>query len=193
MSAIEQVVDELPLATLLHRNEIVSFGQWMLSKEISSLIEIGTGPGGTTLLWGRLLSGLIVSIDLPTQRAIKIHNQLGMALRNFYSVLGDSQLPETELYLESLLSGMKVDLLFIDGDYGYESVKHDYETYKRFVRDHGWIALHNITASSARGMGVPTFWKELQGEKKEFTINADWGGIGVIQNNLPRSRSKGRS
>jgi hypothetical protein len=57
-------------------------------------------------------------------------------------ILGDSHNLETVEKLKIRLAGRPIDLLFIDGDHTYNSVKQDYELYGPLVKH--LIALHDI-------------------------------------------------
>jgi len=38
---------------------------------------------------------------------------------------------------------MRIDILFIDGDHGYEQVKFDYDMFSPFVKEGGFVILHD--------------------------------------------------
>lgn len=80
-----------------------------------------------------------------------------------------------------LLDGNIPDLIFIDADHSYESIKHDFQTFFPLLREGGIIGLHDINPD--RGNGVPKFWEEIKKDNysKEFRVkNYGWGGIGAI-------------
>lgn len=182
MIDVQRTVVEAPFEMLQHREEIVPFGEWILQWGLQTVLEIGTGPGGTTFVFCSLCPGEVISIDLPSAGSIHVHDRLRAVAPNFSGVLGDSQQANTAAYVAGLLNNRKVDLLFIDGDHGYEGVRSDYQRYRSFVRGAGWVAFHDINASEGWGnMGVPKLWSQLEGTKIEFSVGADWGGIGAIQ------------
>ena len=74
-------------------------------------------------------------------------------------IIGDSTAPETIERVRSMLAGRFVDLLFIDGDHGYEGVKRDYEIYGPLTRH--IIAFHDINLEW-QGVGIKQFWDELK-------------------------------
>jgi predicted O-methyltransferase YrrM len=181
---VQSVIQNLTLPMLQHPQEIIPFCEWLQDQNVSSILEIGTGPGGTTLLFGALCDK-IISVDIPNSEygSNEIHAKLREVIPNFAGILGDSQTSETEQLIAFTLDDFKVDLLFIDGDHRRFCVQHDYDTYKKFVRIGGWIAFHDINAALTwPNMGVPLFWQDLEGEKLEFSVHADWGGIGVVTN-----------
>jgi predicted O-methyltransferase YrrM len=88
--------------------------------------------------------------------------------------------------VKELLNGELADFLFIDGDHSLQGVSYDWKAYKELVRPGGLVAFHDINAAdvffeSWEHGGVPRFWRELETEKQEITVGADWGGIGVVR------------
>ena len=84
-----------------------------------------------------------------------------------------------------MLKEGELDFLFIDGDHTYEGVKKDYEDYKKYVKDGGWIGFHDIKNTEFHrnaNCRVDLLWNELEGEKIEFIDNSSqYGGIGFIK------------
>ena len=72
-------------------------------------------------------------------------------------ILGDSHKPQTMQELHRVLCGRKIDLLFIDGNHSYASVKQDYELFG-LLTEH-IVAFHDISASI--NSDVRRFWQEL--------------------------------
>jgi len=72
-------------------------------------------------------------------------------------ILGDSHKPQTMQELHRLLCRRKIDLLFIDGNHSYESVKQDYDLYAPLTEH--IVAFHDICATV--NSDVQRFWQEL--------------------------------
>lgn len=70
---------------------------------------------------------------------------------------------------------LTIDVLHIDGDHSYVSVKQDYEAWKDYVRPGGIIVFHD-TRSNPDSVGK--FFSELDGEKEEH--DAGGPGIGIL-------------
>lgn len=71
----------------------------------------------------------------------------------------------------------KIDLLHIDGDHKYESVKNDYEKWSQFLSDDGVILLND---TCEKEYGVKRFFEEIDLPKCNFTHTF---GLGVISKN----------
>jgi len=91
----------------------------------------------------------------------------------------------------------KIDILHIDGDHKYESIKNDYETWSKFVSNDGVILLHDTCVENAFGKeyGVKQFFDEIDLPKCTFTHTYGLGVISknkqlieIIQNNFDLSR-----
>jgi glycosyltransferase involved in cell wall biosynthesis len=75
-----------------------------------------------------------------------------------------------------------IDILHIDGDHAYESVKNDYETWSPFLKENGVILFHDTCVEDLNGheYGVKKFFGELDLPKVTFTHTF---GLGVASKN----------
>lgn len=160
------------------------------------MLEIGTATGGSLFLFSRHIEkhGTAISIDLPDGPGGGGYPSWKIPLyRSFFPkarchlIRGDSHSKEVHEKVKAILSGRRLDFLFIDGDHTYEGVKLDFDKYSKLVKKGGIIALHDIKEHPPSwNVGVKRFWDEIKDdyEHKEFLdeeITA-WGGIGVIFN-----------
>jgi hypothetical protein len=133
----------------------------------------------------------MISIDLPDgtfggQSPVFCedrNNRIKSLYPQFVGVLANSQNLSTVDVVRNLLDGEKLDLLFIDGDHKYDGVKSDFELYRDFVKPGGVILFHDIEDTDYHrfwNVEVSRLWKELQGEKYEFTIHSHWCGLGAL-------------
>lgn len=181
-----------------HRKELEMFLAWLTARgPLSNVMEIGTLHGGTAAMWSKLATGTIVTIDLPNGRfggADHYLDEAACELRakrlkdispRIESVIGDSKDDATRFFAGTVCD-QSVDLLFIDGDHTVDGVTSDYLRYQRFVKPGGVIAFHDINDTAFHreaGCLVHDFWKSLivaEDKRYEFTINAEWGGIGAV-------------
>jgi len=106
------------------------------------VVEIGVFTNKQKRFYEELLGYQHIGIDIdPKSKA---------------DIIGDSQDPATLSELKERLGGRPINLLFIDGHHGYESVKKDYETYSPLVKN--IIALHDVVFYKR---SVAKFWREL--------------------------------
>lgn len=176
-----------------HEQEIMSFLTWLdttIGKPLT-VLDIGGHRGGTFAMWCAVGAKKVVGVDMPDgpwggiglKEASQRNHELACLFPAFQGVLGDSQDYGTLQRVDDLLGLHRVDVLFIDGDHSYLGVKSDYTMYRTFVRKGGIIAFHDINDTKFhrdRGVMVSKLWQELKGNKHEFTVRADWGGIGAI-------------
>jgi len=107
------------------------------------VVEIGIMHNAQKAFYEELLNAEHIGIDINPNCAPDI--------------LGDSHKPQTMQELHRLLCRRKIDLLFIDGNHSYESVKQDYDLYAPLTEH--IIAFHDICATV--NSDVRRFWQEL--------------------------------
>lgn len=159
-----------------------------------TVIEIGTGWGGTLFLFAAVASpdAILVSIDLPSSLFGRgypgwkesLYKSFARDRQMIELVRGNSHQASSVEAVERILKNRPVDVLFIDGDHTYEGVKMDFELYSPMVRKGGLIALHDITPSLHNiEIEVPQFWRELRDayENSEITFQQDEAGIGILR------------
>ena len=191
----EEILEEAySLGMVQHRYEIQNTIDFVRTLNVENFMEIGTDQGGTFLCWSKLSSphGLKISVDWAqgpwgVTFDVEKRNRKIMTLgTNVHILNGDSHNEHMHNQVKNIIGDKKLDFLFIDGDHSYAGVKLDYHMYKEFVKPGGWIGFHDIVASERHhsvGCYVDQFWNELIGEKRWFMASdADWGGIGLIQN-----------
>jgi predicted O-methyltransferase YrrM len=195
---LAQAIDEaFDRGMYQHRGEIEPFAAWLIHDvKPRNVVEIGAWKGGTALLWSRIALEKVVSVDLPMgpfggatahldiAACEKRNSEIAERCPNFVGILGNSQEPKTLGAAARALDGKLVDLLFIDGDHTYEGVKRDFEAWSQIVKPGGWVAFHDIADTPRHtrdGVEVRKLWLELQGEKKEWRVDGDFGGIGAVR------------
>jgi len=178
--------------------ELSAFVDFLKTRQLRNVMEIGSEAGGTFWLWCQLaaMGGLKISLDKPDGDSgsgrFASPDELIARTAKFKTfaprvrvITGDSHRPPIRDAVEQALGGEKLDFLFIDGDHSFNGVKQDFLDYSTFVRPGGVIAFHDINDSEfhrKRGCFVATFWRgALFGPKREFNTYREWGGIGVVE------------
>ncbi len=197
MSTVTAAVDAaFAVGMHQHRDEILAFAEWLADRRPHHVIEIGGLHGGTATLWAAIATGRVISVDLPGgrfggadhgydhARCLARNARLSAAWPGRYvGILGDSHAVETLIEVANALELEPADLLFIDGDHALEGVTRDLALYRELVRPGGVIAFHDVEDTPlhrAAGCLVSDLWRSLDGQKREFTIHGEWGGIGVV-------------
>lgn len=166
-------------------------------------LEIGSNYGGTSFGLCHLYEH-VLSVDIKHD---KNFDKIKEIFPNYNYIISDSTTNDTINYIKSL--GIKFDFIFIDGDHSYEGVKNDYEKYKQFLADDGYMAFHDIIQSPETeqyNIFVSKLWSELKLQYKhsyEFISTEKnnlykkdnqfhqilknqnygiWGGIGLLEN-----------
>lgn len=134
------------------------------------VVEVGAAYGHQKAFYEKLIDCEYIGIDIKHET----------------DIVGDSKSPETLNRLKGKLKGRPINLLYIDGDHSYLSVKSDYEMYSPLVRN--IVAFHDVIIFKD---AVAKFWNELIAANKEIgdktfiTIRAWHGskfeiGTGII-------------
>lgn len=171
-------------------NELAEFIDYVRKlRPLRNILEIGGMYGGTMVVWNKIARRprKLICVD-----KFVLEGRLEHATKvKFNFVNLDSHTHEAVIAVEDILKGQKLDLLFIDGDHSYQGVKQDFELFSRLVRPKGIIAIHDVSVPHWNTLehNVIPFWDEIRSEYEHFVVydaesQADWGGIGVIINDL---------
>lgn len=177
--------------------EIQKFSEFFVSLNCKNVLEIGTFLGGTFYTMCKLSNpdGKKISIDCPyviapgSEEVKQKHNQIDEYLvkfaKNVVIIRDNSKSEECLEKLEKELQGESLDFIFIDGDHTYDGVKSDFINYKKYLKDGGYIAFHDIDYPSSTislGCEVYKFWNELKEEYDFIEFKqGSFGGIGLVR------------
>lgn len=147
--------------------EFSGFLKKMKEKKVKKVLEIGTYKGGSAYYFKKFLNAEVETIDIKSYFFTKI-----MLKKNGVNFIeGNSHSKE----VFEKVKGKEYDLLFIDGDHAYSSVKKDFEMYSPLARI---VAFHDIYSWE----GVKKFWNEIKNNYKNEEI-VDLNnplGIGIL-------------
>jgi len=186
-AAFETRVGSTSIVPTQVREEMVEFLARVCGDRPRRVLEIGTDNGGTLYLlaWASTSDARVLSIDIRKYDRLrtKLYNSLGRGRQRVTLHCGDSGSDATRAAVERYFGGEPLDLLFIDGDHAYESVRRDYELYAPLVRAGGTIAFHDIVDGPESSVGgVPRFWREVRPSLRhivEIVHSDDQGGYGI--------------
>lgn len=165
--------------------ELAAFLELVEELRPHTVLEIGTGLGGTTVLLTAAAApdAVVLSVDLPRGPARgPLLAAAARGAQRVHCLRADSHDPGTRDAVRTILRGREVDVLFIDGDHTSTGVRQDLELYSALVRPGGWIALHDIVPGPPESVGgVPGLWSELKAgpETREFVADWEQGGLGI--------------
>jgi len=177
------------------REEIVELLRLLRDLKPMVILEIGTANGGSLFLFTMAADpgATILSLDLPGGRfgggypAWKslLYRSFARRGQEIHLIRSDSHNPLTLSKINKILTGRKIDFLFLDGDHTYEGVKRDFEMYGKLVKREGVVAFHDIVPHLPEtGCEVSKFWSEVRNKYGHKEIVQDqkqrWAGIGII-------------
>jgi predicted O-methyltransferase YrrM len=176
------------------QSEIRSFLILLTSDPPATVLEIGTGRGGTLFLLAQVArdDAVLVSLDSPDVIAGfgarpeyrdrgRLYRSLGRDHQRVVILAADSHLSGTRDDVRRILAGRPLDVLFIDGDHSTRGVEADFRMYSPLLRSGGLVAFHDIVPGPAGAVGgVPAFWEEVRTpECIEFVEDWQQGGYGI--------------
>jgi hypothetical protein len=147
-------------------HELATFLVRMQELDVSSCLEIGTGyKGGLSRFLAHDMGWQVTSVDV---------NPYHHVFEGVHYVVSDKRVQFNEPF----------DLVFVDGDHNYDSVKADYEHYQQFAKE--VIAFHDVAGLRDCG-GSNDFWLEAfnnpsnQFYAYEVFDSKNYAGIGWIE------------
>jgi cephalosporin hydroxylase len=184
---ISETIASLPAGSLWqHHAEFIALCEWIASNEIKSILEIGTGIGGSAYVFGKATGNArIVSVDFarrydPDGPTAPTRNP------NFTQILGDSRTDDIQAVIAA---HGPFDLVYFDTEHSYENCVDNHTRYGPMASR--YIVQHDINMDEENwpNAGIPRFWRELTTKRRvvaEF-INPSpdprfprWGGLGVV-------------
>lgn len=133
------------------------------------ILEIGTAYLGSIAAWAEVTKPeLLIGIDPMDLPRTKDQDTVMSELLKNYDIKmckGFTRDPKVQTALEVLLDGRKVDFMFIDAAHGFDDVKHDFYTYKKFLSPDGLVGFHDIYYSEGlvdAGSQVNYLWDRVK-------------------------------
>lgn len=168
-----------------------------------TILEIGTGRGGTSYFFSRLLApcDVLVTVDIEPVASQLVNIFKNRRSCRVTSITGNSLDQRTITAVRSAL-GRSVDVLFIDGDHTYAGVSKDFALYQTLCSPNAHICFHDVQPdwevtkgiiTDARSGDVWKFWAEIKAryESYEFIEDPDQNGFGIgVIRNRPSQRNR---
>lgn len=131
----------LDIHTWQDKVDMVPFLDFLLGRSVRrTAVEIGLGHGGTHMLWKQMFRRVVtVDVEWRAQMAFLA----GLKDRNGSFMVCSRSSDAAAVKEVGALVDEAVDLLFIDGDHSYESVKADWELYMPMLVQGGVVAMHD--------------------------------------------------
>jgi len=186
------------IRSLQVEEEFRRLADWAASQTPRIVIEIGTASGGTLLMWARIATERVISIDLPggihgggyPEQKARLFKAFVRGRPNvtINLIRANSHEQTTRDRVGGLLGPARADILFIDGDHRLEGVTRDFELWRDLERPGGHIVFHDVLyhprTPSAQ---VDQLWNDLKkrhhGRTQEIIESPDqgWAGIGILE------------
>lgn len=170
-------LDDVDSAWKGHKN----FAEWLVNKiQPETIVDLGVDNGFSTFCFASPEIGHVYGVDSfqgdPCAGVRDINTYWGVLQKQREFDLNN--LTFIKCYFDELASvwNKPIDILHIDGDHSYESVKNDFFNWCKFLKDDGIILMHD-TCVYQDGFGVYKFFDEIPYPKINFTNSY---GLGVV-------------
>lgn len=155
------------------------FAQWLVArKKPKVIVDLGVDYGYSTYAFALQNIGDVYGIDNFNGEEHTGVRDTESFVRRKIKELELTNVKIIKCLFDDIASiwGKPIDILHIDGFHSYESVKHDFETWSKFVMMNGVILFHD-TQIRDRGFGVYKVFEEINLPKVNFKQSC---GLGVV-------------
>lgn len=161
------------------------------------ILEIGTAHGGSIAAWAEIakpdLTIALDPMDIPRTPAQKESIDNLIKTYDIKCIPKYTRDPKAHEMLENILGGRKIDFMFIDAAHGFDDVKHDFYSYKKYMAPNGVVGFHDVYYSEGladAGSQVSWLWDRLKARYTydEFQYHSSMG-IGFIYLGVPATPS----
>ena len=129
--------------------------------KFKSFLEIGFSHGITNTILNKFFNfSKNVAVDRLGAHLNGTTLLANLRFKNLILFSSDTTSKDT---IENIKKLGLYDIIFIDADHKYESVKKDYKNYKNFLSKKGIIIMHDIFLPNS---GSKKFWNELKSRNK---------------------------
>lgn len=189
--ALEALYRTVGVPLWQHRREILALVRFIHEHKINSVLELGTGYGGSAFLFGEATgNGRVVSVD--NDQVVKSRQRRAQPNPFFVQILGDSRTDRVEAEIAAYAP---FDLVYFDAEHSYETAKEHYRRYLKFAK---YAAQHDTNMDEAAWAkrepdmpGIVRAWREVVASAHEVVAEFHdpdpdprfprWGGISVAK------------
>lgn len=133
--------------------------------KLRSFLEIGFSHGITNTILNKFFNfNTNVAVDILGAHLNGTTLLANLRFKNLILFCSDTNSKKT---IQSVKELSPYNIIFIDADHTYESVKKDYLNYKSFLSEKGLIIMHDIFLPNS---GSKKFWNELKRKNKNKII-----------------------
>ena len=132
------------------------------------IMELGVAHGASLASWAEIAKpDICISLDpedIPRTPEQKKSFEYLADKYKFQRIGRYSRDPYSHKMMDIMLNGRKVDFMFIDGAHGFDDVKHDFYSYKKYMAPNGVVGFHDIYFSEGlvdAGSQVNWLWDRL--------------------------------
>ncbi len=185
------------LAPIQKETEISGLIRIAAKLPLKSVMEIGTGNGGTFCMLCQAAESDAILLDFDNKNDYKRAGLLRACSKRgqeIFVIRGNSRSRKIIEEVMRALGSRTLDLLFIDGDHSLTGVASDFELYSKLVRPGGLIAFHDINPDHRTRYGIESpgyagdvhrFWNVIKSRWRSRELvdsyDQDGMGIGVIE------------
>lgn len=145
--------------------------------KINKFLEIGFSHGNTNTILNKFFKfSLIVAVDTFGAHINGATLLPNIRFKNLILICGDTKQKFTFDHLKLFKN---FDLILVDADHQYNSVKNDFEIALRLSHKKTLILIHDI---NLEGSGSKKLWNEIKKNKKFLTEEIIHNGSGLIYN-----------
>ncbi len=128
--------------------------------KFNNFLEIGFSHGITNTILSKFFNfNTNVAVDLLGAHLIGTTFLANLRFKNLILICSDSSSKNT---LKKVKNLSPFDLIFIDADHKYESIKRDFYNYNILLKEKGVLIMHDIFLPNS---GSKKFWEELKKKK----------------------------
>lgn len=173
---LESAISDLPSAWTGHKD----FAIWLMDYVNPKVtVDLGVDYGYSTFVLGSANLGKVYGIDCfagDEHAGFRDTFEYVTNIKNNYKF---DNITFIQGYFDQIAQSWvePIDILHIDGLHTYEAVKHDYETWEKFLKDDSVILFHDTVAFEST---VVKFFNEINLPKTMFTHSA---GLGIVSKN----------